>query len=411
MKNSFVFLLFLPAVAFSDMKFTDVARLIERHDARSVEDLLPLLPQEYKDHFALVHTGRGAQETSFENPRAILFGRNAKTVFAINGHSSQRGFYDFEMREFNSATGKFEYRAIHFNDERGRPTFSEVNPRACLKCHGNNPLPIFEHYFSGWEGWYQDNSSDTEKEVFVKEYKNFVDQMPSHPRYRFLNSQFMPPAGQATDHASLQPLNMLGKLQSRWVGAHIASEFRSQSEFSKLRYTTLFYYLGGSFGYLGNAYEFKDCQKEELRKKIWQTYVQVLKQKFGREAWFSKIEQKMGFDFGFFGLIPLVFDYHQDLTNLIELQGFSRMNTFFRDGVDAPIHHAVMDLLGDEIRNQSELAKNLIWDAGRMSRFFGARYSGQPAKDLDGALMWIQVKPEICSQLAEKAEKELERFR
>src|SRR5262245_7067530 len=106
-----------------------VVELARAGQVRSVDDLLPLLPEEYRRGRALVHASRSLQAGSRENPRVILFGRTGRLVMAFNGSPEQRGYDDLEMLEFDASGGAFKLREIQFaRDGAGPAKISAENP-------------------------------------------------------------------------------------------------------------------------------------------------------------------------------------------------------------------------------------------------------------------------------------------
>ncbi len=153
---------------------------------RALEDLLPLLPKTLRSRYALSYFSRSAQRSSFENPRAILFERDAKTIVAFNGSPAHTGFGSLEVMTVNPATKTLELYDYDFSatPSTGKVKVEGPNPPRCLRCHGQTPHPNWE-FWTGWPGMYFGdmlNLYPTEKAY----YESYLANAKAHPRYRHL---------------------------------------------------------------------------------------------------------------------------------------------------------------------------------------------------------------------------------
>lgn len=193
---------------------------------RSLEQTLALVPKPFFDKYVLLYRSRSLQGSSYLKPRAVVFGRSARFVFAFNGDEKHDGYNTLEIIQFRQATNRFEFHEITF--ESGKlPRFSDPNPKKCLECH-QSPLrqnvdmrPNWEPY-NFWPGVYA-SVDETIEPVLKIGYENYksgrsqylpaplnvfqaqdlvlIDEQskeklylnefetkikPSHPRYRFL---------------------------------------------------------------------------------------------------------------------------------------------------------------------------------------------------------------------------------
>jgi hypothetical protein len=376
--------------------------MITTHDIRRIENLLPLLPDAHKNHFALVYKGRGAQSTNMENPRVLMFGDDAKTVFAFNGQEGQAGFYNFELREFNQQTKNFEYSSVQFHKDLSQPSFSQINPPQCLACHGANPLPIYDDYSSGWPGFYGDHSRKRSNAEQAG-YQKFVTSLASHPRYKFLNTQFMAPVddSNAPDFALIQPLNMFGKLQSRLVGIHIANELIQNPDFQTLKYNEML--VGSSWA---------KCDSSLVTRRYNRRIVDLIRKKYGRAPWFSEVEPWLkDQDVPLYtNFRMMAFDYHDAISRYVTPSKLPFVSEGFFDGEDTGIAHAHMALLQYEHGISSGLGGLVQPYPNRMENYYGDRYKGLPSSYLDQALMWVTYgsrNSEACQLLIQQADREL----
>jgi hypothetical protein len=161
---AFLSLLLIPSVADAGRKPASfaseaalsqdaVVALARDGQVRSVDELLPLLPEEYRRGRALIHASRSLQAASRENPRVVLFGRTGKLLIAFNGAPTQRGYDDLEMLEIGD-DGAFRLREIQFSrDGSSEPKISAVNPGKCVSCHGEPARPVLDN-FPEWPGFF-----------------------------------------------------------------------------------------------------------------------------------------------------------------------------------------------------------------------------------------------------------------
>ncbi len=150
------------------LSYEDLVGLVSAHDVRSIEELLPLLPQDYRSEFTLMHDSLSLQPSTFESPRVIMTGPRATLVIAFSSDPEAFRYNVLEIIQFredgapgdppNPATPArgFEFREIVFSDldPPGPPAFGPANPPLCFSCHGgSDPRPNWEVY-SQWPGAY-----------------------------------------------------------------------------------------------------------------------------------------------------------------------------------------------------------------------------------------------------------------
>jgi cytochrome c553 len=225
-----------PAAHADNFGFASLQALIRTHEVGTVEELLAALPEAQRRDYALMFDSRSLQAASFENPRVILYGPDARFVLTFNGAATQRGFRVVETMEFDAANREFRLRELEFPDRPGGAQAvraSEANPERCTRCHGNPPRPLWDS-FPLWPGAYGErygaSLSDRERAGLAR----FLAQQPAHPRYRFLldvaryadSRTFRPGAGGQYAASVREPPNAelsadLGKLQSQAIAARL----------------------------------------------------------------------------------------------------------------------------------------------------------------------------------------------
>ena len=160
---------------------------------RSIEDFIAALPADYLSRHTFVYGTRSLQGASFEFPRVIVFGEDAKEMIAFNGNSQQAGFQQIEVMRFNDQSQSFQLHEIDFKESSAH--VSEANPAKCLRCHGLSPRPNWNAYFF-WPGLYgsEDDSlfstNNYAKHDFsaveVKAYEKFSSGARKAGRYKLL---------------------------------------------------------------------------------------------------------------------------------------------------------------------------------------------------------------------------------
>lgn len=166
----------------AEVTYESVVQLIQQQHLTSIEQLLPLLPKEYRSESVLMHTSKSKQEASYENPRVILSGSDGKLVMAFNGDPSQVGFNKLELIQWRDESKSFEFREITFpQNSQGKIEFSAPNPKACLDCHGgNDPRPNW-HPYPSWPGAF-----GSQDDIVGDKFDNFKETFPTrHSRYDF----------------------------------------------------------------------------------------------------------------------------------------------------------------------------------------------------------------------------------
>jgi len=118
--------------AQKELTFDDLQLILVKNNFSRVKDLLHYLADEgsYRDYLSY-HTfgfhSLSLQTSSFNFPRAIVYGTTASFIITFNGDPNDDGYESLETVQFNSATAKFEFREIKFlNDERVKQGLHEL---------------------------------------------------------------------------------------------------------------------------------------------------------------------------------------------------------------------------------------------------------------------------------------------
>jgi hypothetical protein len=238
------------AVAAAPLHLQLIQRLVAEQRIDSVEQLLSNLPLPLRSRYVLVFASRSLQSSSYQSPRAILYGSGARFLVAFNGDPQDRGFESVEMMEFDEATRRFQLQELTFSalpDGSRKADFSAINPERCATCHGQEPRPIWEPH-PVWPGAYGQVYRRPLSREEEDSFDAFARNQPSHPRYRFLAAvedfayrmRFRPSAKDRYDDVQIEApnaelTNLLGTLNLRSIVATVTA----QRKFDLYRYALL----------------------------------------------------------------------------------------------------------------------------------------------------------------------------
>ncbi len=250
-----LFMMAAAAVQARDLTFDSLQQLIELHAIHSVDELIAALPEDLRNHYALVFASRSLQGASYSNPRAILFGSDAQLVVTYNGDPHERGYDAVETMEFDPGTAAFLFREIRFGSgsDAGRPIVSAANPARCAACHGTPARPIWDTPPS-WPGVYGERYKAGLSAPEAKGIAAFLALQQHHPRYRpLLGAQamadrdtYVPNSRAVYDNAGVEPPNaLLSVLLTTFNTRSILSEMTARPAFEPHRYALLAAASGG----------------------------------------------------------------------------------------------------------------------------------------------------------------------
>ena len=239
-----VWCLALPG-AWAGFDYAALRQLVEERRLDTIEQVLPLLPLGYRARYTLIFDSRSLHGSSFANPRALLYGDDARFIVSFNGEAAQAGYRALETMEFDPARKVFNYREILFPAVSGEPVvFSRENPPKCLKCHTTPARPIWDS-FPTWPGAYGEKYRAPLSSTEAAGLESLLGNWKTHPRYRHLVAldryarpeTFSPSARTRYENAETEsPNTELTILLARQHLAAILAEVRSQTAFSRWQY-------------------------------------------------------------------------------------------------------------------------------------------------------------------------------
>jgi hypothetical protein len=137
-----------------DLTYEDIVKIIKDKKIKSVEKLIPLLPESYRTKNTFLYKSGSLQDADITNPRAIVFGDSATLILSFNGDSHQKGFNQLEIMQWRPEKRALELRLIQFPPQgKGDVDYSKPNPTRCTKCHGEDPNWKWDEVYK-WKGAY-----------------------------------------------------------------------------------------------------------------------------------------------------------------------------------------------------------------------------------------------------------------
>jgi len=160
-----------------------LAKYLVANPAASIESLLLDLPNSYRDHFVLMHHSRSLHRSTYEEPRQIFFGPDARFLLGVGGVPGDPRFQIVEFAEFEESEGRYYFGTIDFRIP-GKPI---VTPKivSCQGCHASPTRPIWGQY-PRWAGAYSDHEGKVGEEDRAG-FGRFLAGRLANPRYAHLN--------------------------------------------------------------------------------------------------------------------------------------------------------------------------------------------------------------------------------
>jgi hypothetical protein len=169
----------------ADFNVDVLTDLIRTRNARTVEEVLVLLPSELRESYVLAFSSRSLQDATLSAPRAILYGSDAHLIITFNGDAGRRGYDALETMQFDERSNSFHFRELSFPPTGEGVMISEDNPARCVACHGRPARPIWDSSPS-WPGIYGERYRAGLSKAEAVGMTAFLARQPSDPRYRYL---------------------------------------------------------------------------------------------------------------------------------------------------------------------------------------------------------------------------------
>jgi hypothetical protein len=238
MKLFFLLCILFTHYAYATFSTKELVDLVNSKNLKSIDEVIAHLPLDLRMNYTLQYKGSGLQEASYANPRAILFGKDAKFILTFNGSPTQTKYDSLEVLEFNNKTKEFEIYEVKIPSE-GKIAYPEKNPANCMQCHAtstqSSPSPIWGRY-PFWSGVYGSNDDQLYGHERAEYVKNAVD-WKSHPRYKHLKDSpegsFGPYSTVQLQTMSFRPNSNMGVLLARLNAKAIANQIKKVRNFEK----------------------------------------------------------------------------------------------------------------------------------------------------------------------------------
>jgi len=152
---------------------------LSAHPDTGVSQFLKDLPSDYTSDFVLVHHSRSLQESSYERPRLVFYGPDARFLLGVGNIATDPRFSSLEFAEFDESLGTYHYGEIDLSTA-GKPSIS-TDVMRCTVCHATPTRPIWGQY-PVWAGAYSDEAGAISSEDHSG-FAQFLAIRNSEPRY------------------------------------------------------------------------------------------------------------------------------------------------------------------------------------------------------------------------------------
>lgn len=349
-----------PMPTLSTLNYTKFLAVVEQPGVSRVEDVLSRLAKPYREYlrfYTLAYNSFSIQTSSFDEPRAIVFGPDARFIFTFNG-PSHAASNTFETIQFDDLSKQFQFREIVMKGDKGdrdleagdidfetpQIIVSKINPGRCVGCHGQTYHPIWDEYHV-WPGMYgsiEDSILPREKgrtdgvreqgrfvsikykdDIELQAFQDFAGKQLSLPRYKFLPTEANASGTGSNDYFSYQ-------ITYRFI-EKMAHDIASYQKLRPFRYSILAAIACGS-GHADPNFHFQAIAKQvghtypetspQFNQLVGDTYNHQFEQLLGQV---SRIEQDLGKN-------HLVFENSDGVTMDLQKMG----NPYFNPDISTP---------------------------------------------------------------------------
>ncbi len=170
----------------------DLLQTLDKSKVTTIEDFLPLLPEELRANYTLFRKSDSLQRASDLYPRVIMYDRSLNLYVSFNGAPSEEGngggLSTVETIQYRPKKKSFEFREIEFDPSGIKlPKVSEINPPQCAVCHSQQYTPLFNGALNFWPNAYgQDEDQIGLDPTETIPFNNFKSLASKHPRYKAL---------------------------------------------------------------------------------------------------------------------------------------------------------------------------------------------------------------------------------
>lgn len=159
-----------------------VQKYFEANPSHRIEQFLKDLPPSYTGSFVLIHNSHSLQQATYEKPRVVYFGPDARFLLAVGNVPEDPRSQTLEFAELDEVSGIYRFGEVDLR-RSGAPKVIK-NPASCTLCHGNPARPVWGQY-PHWEGTYSDEAGKIAA-VDQPGFSQFLKTRMSDPRLALL---------------------------------------------------------------------------------------------------------------------------------------------------------------------------------------------------------------------------------
>lgn len=168
----------------SAFQYDDLVDLIQTRNLKNVDEVVPLLPQEFRNNFTLMKDSQSLQKSDYLNPRVIMYNDNAQTVITFGGLPNEKASANFEVMQYDTHSKTFRLHEISFDSGQVHVANQHEIKNKCTSCHGEFVRPIWQSY-PNWIGSYG------EKDDYLtpsehRQYQEFREKNLDRPAFKAL---------------------------------------------------------------------------------------------------------------------------------------------------------------------------------------------------------------------------------
>lgn len=140
-----------------EMTIDGIWEFMQANDITTMEQLLDVLPDHYRNYFSLVEVTRAAGQSTLEYPRIVLFGPDGRFMANVGTLREDPVYDKLDVTELNEETGHWELSVFDFTNPKPK---LERNVKSCEECHGAiEPRPFWGTNLD-WPGVFGDNIAE-----------------------------------------------------------------------------------------------------------------------------------------------------------------------------------------------------------------------------------------------------------
>ncbi len=131
---------------------------------QTVEEVIPLLPEDMRTALFLMEESRSRHQASREFPRVILYGDDSRLIFSMSTTPTDPLYETLELVELQD-DGSFKFRQLDMDTD---PPHLAEDDVACQGCHSPRPRLIWGQYRT-WPGSYELGPSNTQAQLELQQ--------------------------------------------------------------------------------------------------------------------------------------------------------------------------------------------------------------------------------------------------